>query len=158
MSNLHVCVEGIDEHPVMTYRVWPTVTSSGQLSDLCLNCICFLKQDWSLTLSWPVSLLVSCSLRWGRHVCLLAQILAALRMSYVTSVWCGVRPARRNTSAGKAMRYWLQEDARPRWKIWRAKISEKVRRNGCCSCKQHLHCQDEDRYKCWCVFAFRERI
>lgn len=58
-----------------------------------------------------------------------AQGPAALRMECVTSVWCGVRPARRSTSAGRAMRCWSPEDEQSLSKTWRGRILEKVKLN-----------------------------
>lgn len=121
----------------MMCRLGATVTSAGGLCELCLRYYCwfftvlhvFVFQEWTVTLSWLPGLLKPPRLQWDRPLFLelQAQTLAAVRTECVTSMWCGVRPVRRNTSAGRAMQSWLQEDAQPHWKIWRARTSARVR-------------------------------
>lgn len=109
-------------------------TSAGEL---CLRYFCwfftmlyvFVLQEGMVTISPFPGLLKPLSLQWGQCVFLelQAQTLALVRTECVTSAWCGVKPVRRSTSAGRAMRSWLQEDAQPHWKIWRARTLERVR-------------------------------
>lgn len=71
------------------------VMCSGDFSTLSFV---FILQEWMTALLRPLSLLQG-------------QTLAAFRKVCVTSVWCGARPVRRNTSAGRVTQCWWQGDA-----------------------------------------------
>ena len=82
-----------------------------------------LLQGWVVLLSWVLGFL-----RPLRPLSpLQGQTLPAVRMERVTSVWCGVRPVRRNISAGRVMQSWWREDAQSLLKTWKEKTSAKVR-------------------------------
>lgn len=80
-------------------------------------------------LSGILVLLGSLSLLQGQNesLKLQAQPLAVFRMACATSVWSGVRPVRRNISAGRGMQCWSQEDALSYSKTWKGRILERVR-------------------------------
>lgn len=107
------------------WLVW-LVSQHIQFVFHCVQLLCFFVFQEMTALCQRHVLLRPLGLLHG-HPVFLRQPLTAVTTECVTSAWCGVKPVRRNISAGRVMQCWLREDARLRLKTWRGRISERVR-------------------------------